>query len=86
MSPPPNHDNQLSENRRVMLSARTENYKAPRLKAMDNKLKNLITQKKNRLMNRVSFKIILDMILYNLKLLELILTYSGAKVARVIAS
>ena len=55
MSPPPNHDKLLSENRRMMLSARTENYKAPQLKAMDSKLKNMINQKKNRLMNKVGF-------------------------------
>lgn len=38
----------------MMLSARTENYKAPQLKAMDDKLKNIINEKKTRLMNRVS--------------------------------
>lgn len=35
------------------MSARTENYKAPHLKALDNKLKSIITEKKNRLMNNM---------------------------------
>ena len=54
LSPSPNNGKMLSENRAIMLSARSENYKAPQLRAMDNKLKHIIHEKKNRLMNRVS--------------------------------
>lgn len=35
-----------------MLSARTENYRAPQLRALDDKLKNIISEKKNRLMKK----------------------------------
>lgn len=52
LSPAPNRAKLLSENKGVMLSARTENYRAPQLRALDDKLKNIITEKKNRLMKK----------------------------------
>jgi hypothetical protein len=53
MSPSPNRAKLLSENKSCIMSARTENYKAPQLKAIDNKLKDILAEKKNRLMNNM---------------------------------
>jgi hypothetical protein len=46
LSPAPNRAKLLSDNHTVMNSARTENYRAPKLRALDNKLKNIISEKK----------------------------------------
>lgn len=52
LSPPQNKVKSFSDNKHTM-SSRTENYKAPHLKALDSKLKNIIHEKKNRLMNNI---------------------------------
>lgn len=53
LSPAPNRAKLLSENKSGMMSARTESYKAPQLKALDSKLKDIMVEKKNRLMNNI---------------------------------
>jgi hypothetical protein len=50
-SPAPTRAKLLSESRGTA-SAMTENYRAPRLKALDDKLKTIISDKKNRLMGK----------------------------------
>jgi hypothetical protein len=53
LSPSPNRAKLLSENKPCIMSARTESYRAPQLKAIDNKLKDILAEKKNRLMNNM---------------------------------
>ena len=53
LSPAPNRAKLLSENKGLSLTERTENYKAPQLRALDSKLKNIMNEKKSRLMNKM---------------------------------